>query len=71
MLKANDIFKTLDYDSYITGLGFTQTSTSTYNSRGLFLTLSYNFGKQDKSDHKKKPSNNDNNKNDILNEENQ
>jgi outer membrane receptor protein involved in Fe transport len=71
MLKANDIFKTLDYNSYTSGLGFSQTSTSTYNSRGLLLTLTYNFGKQEKSNNKKKPSNNDNNKNDILNEDNQ
>ncbi|MGA2667963.1 MAG: TonB-dependent receptor [Ignavibacteria bacterium] len=69
LLKANDIFKTQKYDSYIAGYGFVQNGTSVNNSRNLQLTLTYNFGKQENSKPKKKPNNDDEpNMNDINGE---
>ncbi len=66
LLKANDIFKTLDNNYFISGPGYTQNYTSTYNSRGVFLTLTYNFGQHDNQKGKKKSNNN--NPNDIMDE---
>jgi outer membrane receptor protein involved in Fe transport len=69
LLKANDIFKTMNYDTYIAGYGFVQNNTSVSNSRNLQLTLTYNFGKQEKSKPNKKPKNdNEPNMNDINGE---
>ena len=69
LLKANDIFKTIDNDYIINGLGYTQNYTSTSNTRGVFLTLTYNFGQHDNPQKGKKKSNN-NNPNDIMDEGN-
>jgi hypothetical protein len=69
LLKANDIFKTQKYDSYIAGYGFVQNTTNVYNSRNLQLTLTYNFGQQERSKPNKKPKNdNEPNMNDLNGE---
>ena len=67
LFKANDVFKTMENNSFISGAGFTQNNSSSYNSRVLMLTLTYNFGQTDKKDMKKKPKNN-NNDNIIMDE---
>jgi outer membrane receptor protein involved in Fe transport len=68
LLKANDIFKTIDDDYIINGLGYTQNYTSTSNTRGVVLTLTYNFGQHDNQKGKKKSNNN--NPNDMMDEGN-
>jgi outer membrane receptor protein involved in Fe transport len=69
MLKATDLFKTSDYDTYIAGTGFVQNYTSLNNSRNLMLTLTYNFGKQENQNRTKKQKNNDEpNMNDLNGE---
>lgn len=71
LLKASDILKTLSNNTIITGPGYTQNSSSSYNTRGVFLTMTYNFGQHDSQKSKKKSNNNkDNNPNDILDEGN-
>lgn len=67
LLKANDIFKTIDNNYVINGLGYSQNYTNASNTRGVFLTLTYNFGQHDNNKGKKKQNNN-NNPNDMLDE---
>jgi len=62
LLKANDIFKTLNNNSYMAGLGFIENSTGSYNSRNVQLTVTYKFGNNDKRQQRKR-MNNDKNKN--------
>ena len=73
LLKANDIFKSIDYNSYLSGLGFTENNISIPNSRTVQLTVTYNFGKHDKQLRRRKQKNNndeDKNKDDNIDDEN-
>jgi outer membrane receptor protein involved in Fe transport len=59
-LRVSDVLKTLSYDSEINGVGFKQTYTSNYQSRILFLTVSFRFGKIEESQEKRKKGNDTN-----------
>lgn len=66
-LRATDIFNTAKFKYNFTDASFIETSERIRDSRGLFLNISYKFGKEDKKDRRKKDNDNNNNndENDI------
>ncbi|MCU0372440.1 MAG: TonB-dependent receptor [Ignavibacteria bacterium] len=67
-LRAEDIFETRKWESNTNGIGYTSNFSSQWNSRNLYLTLSYNFGNSDKFYTKsKKTKKNENENQDVQN----
>ncbi len=66
-LRATDIFNTSKFRFNFNDAAFTETSERIRDSRGLFLNISYKFGKEEKQkDRKRKENENNNNEeNDI------
>ncbi|MCI0472670.1 MAG: outer membrane beta-barrel family protein, partial [Ignavibacteria bacterium] len=67
-LRAEDIFETRKWESNTNGIGYNSNFSSRWNSRNLYLTLSYNFGNTDKFYTKsKKTKKNENENQDVQN----
>jgi outer membrane receptor protein involved in Fe transport len=62
-LRAEDIFKTRKWASEKDGVGFKSYSSSTYDSRVVYLNISYNFGNTDKYYQKSKKTKQNENEN--------
>jgi outer membrane receptor protein involved in Fe transport len=68
--QAEDIFNTRKWASERNGIGFKSNSSSTYDSRVVYLNVSYNFGNTDKYYQKSKKSKKNENENQDTKESN-
>jgi outer membrane receptor protein involved in Fe transport len=70
-VRAEDIFKTRDWGSENSGIGFRNSSSSSWDSRIIYFNLSYNFGNTDKYYQKSKNTKQNENENQDTKENNQ
>jgi len=70
-LRAEDIFKTRKWGGENDGIGFRTVNNSSWDSRAIFLNLSYNFGNTDKYYQKSKNTKQNENENQDVKENNQ
>jgi hypothetical protein len=68
--QAEDIFNTRKWASERNGIGFKTNSSSTYDSRVLYLNVSYNFGNTDKYYQQSKKNKKNENENQDTKESN-
>jgi len=61
--RISDLFNSFKFNSTSVGTGFDVTSTRKRDSRVAFLTLTYKFGKEEKSQDRKKPKQDENDNN--------
>jgi|WetSurMetagenome_2_1015567.scaffolds.fasta_scaffold03664_5 outer membrane receptor protein involved in Fe transport len=61
--RISDLFNSFKFNSTSVGTGFDMTSTRKRDSRIAFLTLTYKFGKEAKSQDRKKPKKDENDNN--------
>jgi outer membrane receptor protein involved in Fe transport len=70
-LRAEDIFKTRKWGGENDGIGFRTVNNSSWDSRVIFLNLSYNFGNTDKYYQKSKNTKQNENENQDVKDNNQ
>jgi hypothetical protein len=67
-LRAEDVFNTRKWGSENNGLGFRSVNSSTWDSRLLFINISYNFGNTDEYYQKSKKTKQNENENQDENQ---